>query len=385
MTDDRVTERYLGERIARAREIAGLSQAELGELVGLSQTALSRIESGQRQLTSLELVRLAERLDVAVVDLLEAQPLAARLEVAARGGTLAGTERAMSRLIELVRVAGVLGSANTEGQKHFDHPALTGHDVEDGGALARAARQAWDLGDDPLPNLSSVVEHRAGLHLAVEPFDGAIAGLTARLDGVALALVDSSSPYGRQRFTIAHELCHYLRGEGSPMDDGDLLLVDRTIANTPGEERRANAFAAELLMPTAAVGRYARGRDLTDAVIVELQYVFGVSLDALLWRLHNLGRLNEAQRELLSAAGARTLATRHGYAAEWQAGEALRGARRPPQRLFERALAAYSGGAVGLELLARLSGRTDLDAVRRELDDAGVPSSSSWWESDAPA
>ena len=281
--------------------------------------------------------------------------------------------------------AGVLGSANTEGQKHFDHPALTGHDVEDGGALARAARQAWDLGDDPLPNLSSVVEHRAGLHLAVEPFDGAIAGLTARLDGVALALVDSSSPYGRQRFTIAHELCHYLRGEGSPMDDGDLLLVDRTIANTPGEERRANAFAAELLMPTAAVGRYARGRDLTDAVIVELQYVFGASLDALLWRLHNLGRLNEAQRELLSAAGARTLATRHGYAAEWQAGEALRGARRPPQRLFERALAAYSGGAVGLELLARLSGRTDLDAVRRELDDAGVPSSSSWWESDAPA
>lgn len=381
-----LTEAFLGERIARAREVARLSQAELGELVGLSQTALSRIESGQRQITSLELMRLAEHLDMGVADFLEAQPLAQRLEVAARGGSLAGAERALRRLIELVRVAGLVAAGASQEGTLFSLPALSGHDVTDGATLARAARDAWALGDDPLPNLSSAVELRAGLHLAIEPFDGAIAGLMARFDGVAIALVDSSAPYGRQRFTIAHELCHHLLGEGSAFDgSGDTLLVDRTITNAPGEERRANSFAAEFLMPGEAVVRYAADRELTDAVVVELQYIFGVSLESLLWRLHNLGLVDTARLELLKARGTHALATRHGYSAEWQSAEALRGTRRPPQRIFEQVLAAYSAGTVGLDLLARLCDRTDLDALRRELDDAGIASDANWWESESPA
>ena len=43
-------ERELGRRLARLRDAAGLTQRELARRMDLTQSALSRIESGQRRL-----------------------------------------------------------------------------------------------------------------------------------------------------------------------------------------------------------------------------------------------------------------------------------------------------------------------------------------------
>jgi transcriptional regulator with XRE-family HTH domain len=60
----------LGAAIAAARTEAGLTQEELGELTGLGQTALSRIESGHRRIDSIELLAIARALSVDLGDLL---------------------------------------------------------------------------------------------------------------------------------------------------------------------------------------------------------------------------------------------------------------------------------------------------------------------------
>jgi len=57
MTDSRTE---LGARLRVAREYLGLTQEEAAKAVGLSRSAISLIESGERKLETLELKRLAE-------------------------------------------------------------------------------------------------------------------------------------------------------------------------------------------------------------------------------------------------------------------------------------------------------------------------------------
>lgn len=67
-----LTRPALGHVIFDARTAAGLSQEALGRATGLGQTAISRIESGQRRLDSVELVHIAEALGVEAGELLAA-------------------------------------------------------------------------------------------------------------------------------------------------------------------------------------------------------------------------------------------------------------------------------------------------------------------------
>src|ERR1044072_10049355 len=112
-----LTQVFLGKRIANARERSDLSQEALAELVGLTQSAVSRIEAGERAVESLELARLAKALRVSVLELLEERPLMEELLVAARTEAVesAGLDRALSRVVDLVRLKQI-GRASCRGR-----------------------------------------------------------------------------------------------------------------------------------------------------------------------------------------------------------------------------------------------------------------------------
>ncbi len=67
-------ERELGRRLARLRDAAGLTQRELARRMELTQSALSRIESGQRRLSAAQVSQLARILAIDPGVLLEADP-----------------------------------------------------------------------------------------------------------------------------------------------------------------------------------------------------------------------------------------------------------------------------------------------------------------------
>ncbi|MCG8529852.1 MAG: ImmA/IrrE family metallo-endopeptidase [Desulfovibrionales bacterium] len=87
----------------------------------------------------------------------------------------------------------------------------------------------------------------------------------------------------RQRFTIAHELGHHVLHNGERDRE---LPCDFTMGGSQ-EEREANQFAAELLMPEDAVNVLVRIKNVV--AVPELAKIFGVSYSAMRWRLHNLG------------------------------------------------------------------------------------------------
>lgn len=57
-----LTQQELGARIAQARQSLGMSQEELGKVIGVDRSAMSRVEAGQRKVDSIELLAIADAL-----------------------------------------------------------------------------------------------------------------------------------------------------------------------------------------------------------------------------------------------------------------------------------------------------------------------------------
>lgn len=69
--------KVIGERLRAARNRAGLTQAELGEALGLSRTAVTNIEAGKQSITVDALLGAARRLGCDLADLLPADGVVA--------------------------------------------------------------------------------------------------------------------------------------------------------------------------------------------------------------------------------------------------------------------------------------------------------------------
>ena len=96
-------------------------------------------------------------------------------------------------------------------------------------------------------------------------------------------LVNAANLETRQRFTIAHELGHWVcQCLGGRMEPVYCRAEDVGVdPEAKALEREANVFAAELLMPEEAVrAHYAAGMAASS---------FGVSPEALGWRLYSFG------------------------------------------------------------------------------------------------
>src|SRR5277367_2512308 len=63
----------LGAALRAAREHCGLSQQEVADAMGLQRTAITLVEAGQRQVSTIELTQFAARYRKSVAELLESR------------------------------------------------------------------------------------------------------------------------------------------------------------------------------------------------------------------------------------------------------------------------------------------------------------------------
>lgn len=153
-----------------------------------------------------------------------------------------------------------------------------------------------DLSEPPI-DLECVARH-LGLAIMYEPLSKSISGFLHRHpSGRATIVVNRNHVVGRQRFTIAHEIGHFVlrHNENQIYIDKTYTVQLRSDAPTGAhpEEAQANAFAAALLMPKAMlrsdVLRRAHDHRVEDDVIDALTDRYGVSERALLIRLNTIG------------------------------------------------------------------------------------------------
>jgi len=60
MNDDSTKRKQIASRLRAAREMAGLSQAQVAKILGLHRPSVSEMEAGRRRVSGEELAKLAE-------------------------------------------------------------------------------------------------------------------------------------------------------------------------------------------------------------------------------------------------------------------------------------------------------------------------------------
>lgn len=144
-----------------------------------------------------------------------------------------------------------------------------------------------------------------GIEIKYEKFAEDLSGVLVKRPEKTVIGVNSAHAITRQRFTVAHELGHYLlKHRGDVFVDstlhGNSVVVHRDGKSSLGThawEVHANRFAAALLMPQPLVQQHieklvARKSDVPmDSLVAELAKTFLVSRQAMEYRLTNLGNL----------------------------------------------------------------------------------------------
>ena len=138
------------------------------------------------------------------------------------------------------------------------------------------------------------IAENLGLDVRYAPFEGDLSGALVRGDGEAYIGVNSLHHPNRQRFSIAHELGHYMLHKGMKVhvdkdfhvnwrDDDSSKAINR-------DEIEANRFAAELLMPTRFLVRDIEElKSVNQEIAHTLAKRYKVSSQAMRIRLGNFG------------------------------------------------------------------------------------------------
>jgi Zn-dependent peptidase ImmA (M78 family) len=161
----------------------------------------------------------------------------------------------------------------------------------------RAIELLEQYGDEPPIDVEGLAK-KLKIRVVREALNRNISGILYREDDTAVIGVNSSQPQSRQRFTIAHEIGHYLLHPGQPViveRNGRINFRDgRSSQAILPEEIQANRFAAELLMPRRQVVEALRQLTPNASAagdVAALAERFEVSTQAMEYRLVNLGVL----------------------------------------------------------------------------------------------
>ena len=133
----------------------------------------------------------------------------------------------------------------------------------------------------------SLLQNNEDLTTVFYPMSDRISGMCIRDGNNKIIGVNSTSTYGRQRYTIAHELYHLFFQE----DFNSIICPMDLETDKDPQEKEANMFASYFLAPYEALTHFIRNKlgkkkyslEINDVVRIE-QY-FGLSRQATLWRL----------------------------------------------------------------------------------------------------
>jgi Zn-dependent peptidase ImmA (M78 family) len=153
--------------------------------------------------------------------------------------------------------------------------------------FADAVRNSWQLGMNPIADLTDTLETMGLLVIVVDEDNPGFSGFTATartVDGRSYSVVAVSKlwPGDRQRFTLAHELGHQ-------------LLAGRLSAELD-EEKACDRFAGSFLAPKVAVVQYlgTKRHAIEWQELYALKHEFGLSMSGWLQRARQCGVITEA-------------------------------------------------------------------------------------------
>ena len=272
-------------RLTLARKRRGLTMTRLAELVGVEVRSVSAYEKGEFKPDSDKLINLAKVLRFPTDfffgdDLDELSPdsasfralskmTAGQRDIALGSGTIA------LLLNEWLEKRFELPSADIPNLKEEENPE----------SVAVSIRRHWGLGELAIKNTVHLLESK-GVRVFSLSIDAAeVDAFSMWRENRPFVFLNTKKSAEHSRFDAAHELGHLvMHRHGAPQ--GQVA------------EREANAFASAFLMPRASVLAHAPQLATVDH-LVKLKRLWGVSVAALVYRLHSVGVLSDWHYRML--------------------------------------------------------------------------------------
>ena len=140
-------------------------------------------------------------------------------------------------------------------------------------------------------DIFSLASQIAGLTTVFYPLGENISGMCVRDNEIKLIAINSTMSYGRQRFSLAHELYHLYFD-----DESGFNVCSKRLDPKSENERCADQFASYFLAPykalRAAIKKVAGDSMLSMHHVIALEQYFGMSHLAMFWRLVSEGYLS---------------------------------------------------------------------------------------------
>ncbi|MEU7004165.1 XRE family transcriptional regulator [Nonomuraea sp. NPDC046570] len=161
----------------------------------------------------------------------------------------------------------------------FEHIAV--NDLDTPTEAAQTLRKLWEVPTGPITQLIRMIEGAGGLIL-IRDLESRDLDAVSQWNGAErpLFLLGAHAPADRFRFSLAHELGH--------------VIMHPEPGATPQQERQADEFASEFLMPAADIGgELSSGLDLSRLQILKRRW--GVSMAAVARKALTLAAISEWQ------------------------------------------------------------------------------------------
>jgi len=295
----------LGRRLRLARNAIGYTLERAATETGIGQSSLSEFENDKREPKFSQLSRLAEFYKRSIEFFLSDEPLIEDVMLWRDGPSqeeqTKKTEAEFRQLCEQYHKLELLMGESKAVNLPQAQGARETFSFKDASRLAERFQEQFLHSEIPSTSIRQVLEEKFHVKIFHLPISGSAIS-TLSLEFGPAVLLNSESRLWRRNFDLAHETFHLLTW-GIFRDPGG-----QSSQAGDHEEKLANVFASRLLLPTDAVKN--RIEDLADdkgqislKALDEIAREFGVSLDALLWRLLYLYNkpVEEIQRYLEEA------------------------------------------------------------------------------------
>lgn len=287
----------LGERLQRARTLAGLSQTALAQQLDLSTDMLKKYEQNSSLPGSDTLLKLAKIFNVQCEFFFRPHTVQLQHCHYLHGELLSPHDREkleadslepLERYHELELLWPRLPIASFKNPLEIPDTICEFDELE---VLSSRLRTAWRLGSSPIKNLVAQLENQ-GILVILNHADGYpdFAGLIGYCNERPVMVISSHWPGEHQRYTLAYLLAH--------------LLLQGRIDEEITQERACHYFALSLLAPATAFYKKlgASRKQLNAQDLQGLKMEFGLSMLNCNQRAADLGIIDQRIQQKLHAA-----------------------------------------------------------------------------------
>jgi Zn-dependent peptidase ImmA (M78 family)/transcriptional regulator with XRE-family HTH domain len=276
-----------------ARDVRGLTQAELAERMKVGQGTLSKYETGISEPPPEFVDELAKELRFLPAFFFEPgrayglPPFHYRrrkkLSAKALAQIVAETNIRRLHISKMLvsfsmQTNAFIPEIDPDEYRGRSRTAVTPEEV------ARVIREMWMLPSGPIPNMMELLENNGGIVIPCEFGTDLLDAMSQRIDGFpVLFFVNVNAPSDRIRHTLAHELGH-------------MVLHTLQVKSDEEMEAEADSFAGAFLVPANEFRPLLRRFDLRH--LENLKLYWKVSMAALAVRADRLNLITPYQRKM---------------------------------------------------------------------------------------